>query len=394
MNKMRTVSLLAISFILTTAYAISPGIPIMMEQFPNQSEASIQFLTTIPALSVTVMVIISSFISSKIGSKKTVMLGLILVSIFGPLPAILNDFNLILISRMILGVGFGLINTFAVSLIGYFFDGDKKASMMGFRSATESIGQSLLTLIAGYLLAFSGWRASFLVYLVAVPILLLFAFNVPDVDLSSEKEDTKGAQKQKHTVNLDVIFFALILFVTLITYVGLKVRLSGVMIDKGYGTVVTAGNILSMLTFIGMFSGVIFGKVYSKLKYNLLPVALFGIAIGEIIVAFSNNAILTGIACALIGLVYPFSIAFIFNLASTIAPKNSDVFAVSILLFGTNVGAAFAPYGLQLVKWITGNSDLAFPFMIYGFILIVLSILTKIRLSGIERKQSQTLEEK
>lgn len=390
LNISRKISLLAISFILTTAYAITPGIPIMMEQFPEQSEASIQIMTTIPAMSVMIMVLVSSFVSGKIGSKKTVALGLILVSIFGPLPAVLNSFYSILISRMILGVGFGLVNPLAVSLISHFFTDDKKASMMGYRSAAESVGQSVLTLIAGYLLVFSGWRASFLVYLIAIPILILFLVFVPDVNfIGTNKNSEQNKSRPKQKVNFDVLFFASILFAVVATYVGVKVRLSGIMLDGGYGTVVDAGKILSLLTFVGLIAGIFFGKIYSVLKYNLLPVALIVIGVGEIIVAYSSNVMVTAIACIIIGLAYPLTVAFIFTLTSSIAPKNSEVLATSIILFGCNIGAFLAPYGLQLIRLITKNESLTLPFIVYGIVLMCFSVLTFIKL-----KRYQISEEK
>ena len=51
MNTIKKIVLLSISFLLTTAYAITPGIPQMLKEFPNYTEAQIQLLVTIPALS-------------------------------------------------------------------------------------------------------------------------------------------------------------------------------------------------------------------------------------------------------------------------------------------------------------------------------------------------------
>ena len=51
--------------------------------------------------------------------------------------------------------------------------------MLGWRAAVEQIGQAVLTFVAGLLLNF-GWQATFLVYLLAFPILYLFYIRVPD----------------------------------------------------------------------------------------------------------------------------------------------------------------------------------------------------------------------
>lgn len=126
-----------------------------------------------------IMIIASGFIARKIGDKATVTAGLVIAAIFGIIPFLFTgNFWVIMGSRIGLGVGFGLINSLAVSMIAKFFSGDEKATLMGFRSAFESLGQSLMTLAAGFLVLLS-WNSSFLVYLLAVPILILFVAFVP-----------------------------------------------------------------------------------------------------------------------------------------------------------------------------------------------------------------------
>lgn len=92
-----------------------------------------------------IMIIASGFIARKIGDKATVTAGLVIAAVFGVIPFfVTNNFWVIMGSRIGLGVGFGLINSLAVSMIAKFFSGDEKATLMGFRSAFESLGQSLM----------------------------------------------------------------------------------------------------------------------------------------------------------------------------------------------------------------------------------------------------------
>ncbi|MBD7914878.1 MFS transporter [Clostridium sp. Sa3CUN1] len=396
MNFTKKISLLSISFVLTTAYAISPGIPLMMRDFPNQSEMSIQMLTTIPALSVMIMVLISSLISKHIGSKTTVIIGLIFISIFGPLPVILNSFPVILLCRLLLGVGFGLVNPLAVSLISKFFNGDEKATLLGFRGAVESLGQSALTLVAGYLLTF-GWRYSFLVYLVAIPILIFFMIFIPDISKEEKEVKQKAEIKnengvRKNTLNLNVLMFASVLFFIILTYVGVKVKLSTLIVNKGYGTVVDAGQILSLLTFIGMFAAMCFGKFYKILKNNLLTLAIIVIGLGQIIVGYSNSLIMTYIGSILIGFFYPLVVAFIFNICSTISNENQVTLTTSIMLVGCNTGAFLAPYGLKLVNLIIRQDNPTLVFTIYGCVLFVIAIVIYYVLKNVQKKYKGSME--
>lgn len=96
-------SLLSISLVLTSAYAISPALPAMIEQFSDHSRANVELLSTIPSFSVMIMVLASGFIARKIGDKTTVILGLVLASIFGVIPFFTTNFWVIMGSRICLG---------------------------------------------------------------------------------------------------------------------------------------------------------------------------------------------------------------------------------------------------------------------------------------------------
>lgn len=63
-------SLLSISLVLTSAGSIAANIPEMQKSFPEVPLSSIELLTTIPALTVLIFVILSSFIANYIGEKK------------------------------------------------------------------------------------------------------------------------------------------------------------------------------------------------------------------------------------------------------------------------------------------------------------------------------------
>ena len=121
-------AILSVSLLLTSAYAVSICIPVFTEQFTGYSASSIEMLITIPAFSVMVMMLLSDFIASKLGKKRTVMLGLIIVcaSVFLSLAA--TSYPMMLISRIVLGIGLGHCNALAVSLIADFFTGNEGAT--------------------------------------------------------------------------------------------------------------------------------------------------------------------------------------------------------------------------------------------------------------------------
>lgn len=258
----------------------------MLKVFPHQTEAQVQLLVTIPALSVMIMVLFIDKVTPLFGKKGTVQFGLVLIALFGPLPFYLSSYKLILISRVLMGIGLSFINPLAVSLISYFYSGNKKAAMMGFRSGSESFGQSLLTLLAGYFIRWGGWRYSFLVYLIAVPILILVTCFIPLVKDHEEDVQKKAAATK---LNLATFFYAVALFIVVGSYVGIRVRIPLIMEHREIGSEVSASQILSVIPFLGLIVGLFFGRMYLIFRQFLLMIGAILMAFSYIIISLATT---------------------------------------------------------------------------------------------------------
>lgn len=364
-------SLLAISLLLTSSNAISGVMPALIKQFPDQPRANVELLSTVPSFSMIIMIIASGFIARKIGDKATVTAGLVIAAVFGVIPFfVTNNFWVIMGSRIGLGVGFGLINSLAVSMIAKFFSGDEKATLMGFRSAFESLGQSLMTLAAGFLVLLS-WNSSFLVYFLAVPILVLFVLFVPKEPNNPAADDSAHAEtgSAKQSVNGPILLITVFLIVAVTMYIGLTTRLSSVVTGFGFGTMQQASTLLSVMTIGGMLMGFAFGLINKALKAQTLTVGLAALGIGSLIMFFAPNFAVLCVGALIAGISYPTMISYTFNQISEVCPKVSDTLCTSVVLVGCNFGAFTAPYTLKLV----GGSSLSQPYLVYGVILLVIA---------------------
>lgn len=258
-------SLLSISLVLTSAGAISGNIPAMAKTFSNESLSSVEVLTTIPALMVVIFVILSSFIAKKIGQKQTVILGLIIALISGIIPAFSSNFTVVLASRAMLGVGFGLFNSLAVSMISDYFTGDERAQLIGFQSAFQGLGTAIMTYIAGQLLKVN-WHVTFWIYAIILPILALFILFVPSPDKKQNGNLESDSSDVKQSTNIQVIGYVLLLFVVLIIYMGVQVKLALLLTSNGYGTATDAANIISIMSIGGMLAGFAFGTIFKIIR--------------------------------------------------------------------------------------------------------------------------------
>lgn len=145
-------------------------------------------------MAITIIIALTPFITKIFKERILICVGLIMVGVFGVLPAFIPQYSIMLVSRVALGVGIGLVNTHAVSMIGERFEGNLRARLQGVRVSFESLGQAALTLIAGQLLIF-GWKKAFMVYLVAFVVLFLYLVFVPTTEKVKEIEKEKKHAK-------------------------------------------------------------------------------------------------------------------------------------------------------------------------------------------------------
>lgn len=149
---MLKVGLLSISITMGTQMAISPALPEIMKAFPEKTTTQVETLTTVQSITGLVFVLLCPLVASFLGKKRTVLLGLLVSGISGLVPLLSSMlsgvgmdnilvFRIIWLSRLVYGGGVGLVCGLAVSMIGDFFEGDERATLLGIRTSMETLGQ-------------------------------------------------------------------------------------------------------------------------------------------------------------------------------------------------------------------------------------------------------------
>lgn len=369
-------SLLSISLVLTSNTAIASVLPMMLGHYNNQAQSSVELLMTIPQATVVIFIALSSIIAKKIGQKKTVLIGLILAAVSGVLPVFTSNFYLLMISRAALGAGFGLFNSLAVSMISEFFDGDEAATLIGFQSAFQGLGAAVMTFAAGHLLNF-GWQRAFLVYLIIIPIIFLFMMFVPEPQkAAATEESSENKAASKTQLSSKTIGYGFLILLLCILYMIVSVKLSLFMTTNNIGTASDAGTLLSFMQVANMLTGFSFGLIFRKLKAFTLPVSFFIMAIGLLLILFSNNLILIGIGAALNGAAFALFVPYIFNDANANTPQSAKAGTTSFILVLANIGNFASPYGQRILETFgVGSTGLQNIFLNGAIIMIILGIV-------------------
>ncbi|MEC0234914.1 MFS transporter [Paenibacillus kribbensis] len=367
-------ALLSISLVLTSASAISAVIPMMLNQLSGVSSSLIESVVTIPSFSMMLFVLLSGPISSRLGKKNTVLLGLLLVVIGGILPMLTTNITWILALRLVLGAGLGMFNSLAVSLISDFFEGDERAQLVGFQSAVQGLGSSLATFVAGQL-ALIDWQFAFLCYAITIPIALLFFLVIPEPERGEPTVSSTGTGHRSGGVSIPVLGLgaALFLFMTFIMIVYTK---TGIMIaEKSMSNAGFLGTALTLFSLSTMIAGFLFGRIYKWFRNYAPFISSLLTATGFVLLWFAQNVTMVTVAMLIIGFSFALFIPYIFTILTKIVPKGSETLSISIAMVGSNLGAFASPYVIKLVGMLFGNETASFAFLVSAIVFMIAALI-------------------
>lgn len=362
---MERISLLSLSLILISSFSITAGLPAMKAYFGQlgYSGAQVELLVSLPAFSVVAMLFLNSFVERWLSERQMIIIGLLVMSTSGLVPLVLQDYPLIFLSRIFFGLGTGMINAKAISIISERYKGNDKTRMLGYRGSAEVVGAAILTFMVGQLLPL-GWPAIFSVYGAGYLILFFYILFVPypkenrQVAVKVQKKGNSLSLRPpqwRFSLMLAVIAGVIICFNSIIS-----LRLPEVIVDARMGTATTAGTVLSIMQLIGIVAGVSFASLTHLFKKQLLMIMCFGFGISLVLIGLSTQLWLLVLATLLAGFTYSTGVTGIFYHLSEKIPTNLLNLATSLVLIGCNLGSALSSFFLQLVAPLAPTNALLF----------------------------------
>lgn len=392
---MLIISLLALNIMEQAAGAISATIPQMAKAFPRYSLVQVELSTTVVSIFVTIFVLTSGFITTKIGQKQTALLGMTIATIAALIPAFANSLILVIISRAIMGIGIGLANPLAISLISEFFTDQARANLLGWRSSIAALGVAFMTFGAGHLLEIS-WHAAYLVYLLFIPALILFYIYVPEpekygVRAKAEAIAAKKNHEPEHKAGLLVVLgLTLVLFLYMVTFMIAYIKIATLYVQQGIGTPTQASTALSVLNISQLLSGALFGPLYKVLHEKILYLGMFATALPLIGMAMTTNGNLILLLFVVIGAIGGLALPYFFiKISDVTTAKNAPLFN-GIVLVGSNLGSFAAPFYGQIL----GGTTAATAFRNGGIVLTALTVIVMLVMGVLKHmhKSSEKVE--
>jgi len=155
------------------ALVIVPIVPQMMVVFKDMPNAPywVSMIITIPSLCVAFLSPLAGWLGDRFGRRRLLIPAMGLYSLCGIMPYFLNDFKLIFLSRIGVGIMEAIAMTLSTTMIGDLFSGQTRDRWLAGQTAVASISAVIFLFIGGHA-GRESWHTPFLVYL--FPLLLMF----------------------------------------------------------------------------------------------------------------------------------------------------------------------------------------------------------------------------
>ena len=365
-------SILALSLVLITSFSISSALPAMFDYYQGYPKEQIELLVSLPSFGIMIMLVLNGFLERLFPERLQISLGLLILSIGGTAPFWYQEYNFVFAMRILFGLGVGMINAKAISIISERYHGKTRIQMLGLRGSAEVVGASILTLVVGQLLSL-GWTVTFLAYSAGFLVLILYLLFVP---YGKEKKETK--KKEAETTRLTgqmkglIFLLAVEAAVVVCTNTAITIRIPSLMVERDLGDAQLSSLVLSIMQLIGILAGVSFSFFISLFKERLLLWSGITFGLGQIVIALSPSLGVMVVGSIVAGFSYSVALTTVFQLLSERIPAKLLNQATSFAVLGCSFGAFTTPFILGAIGLVTQNGMLVFT--ILGYWLIVTSI--------------------
>ena len=373
------VSILSLSLVLITSFSISSALPAMFDYYQGYSTSQVELLVSLPSFGIMAMLLLNGVLERVFPERLQLTLGLLILSISGTAPFWYQGYYFVFATRLLFGLGVGMLNAKAISIISERYHGKTRIQMLGFRGSAEVVGASILTLAVGQLLAF-GWTATFLAYAAGLVVLVLFLLFVPygKTEVHESNHQTEEAVRLTRSMKQLIFFLATVAAVIVCTNTAITFRIPSLMIEAGFGDAQLSSLVLSAMQLIGILAGISFSFLISTFKERLLLVAGVTFGIGQIIIALAPSLWVVVAGSILGGFAYSIALTTVFQLISERIPAKLLNKATSYAVLGCSFGASLTPFVLSGISLVTLDGRMTF--IILGAWMIATSVLVSLLL--------------
>jgi MFS family permease len=286
------------------AVLLAPVLPRIEDAFAGTPgvEALTPIVLTAPALVIGLTAMIAGRIVDRVGRKRLLVGALVAYAFVGTAPLWLPSLELIVASRVLLGLTEAAIMTCCTTLLADYFHGSQRERYFGLQVVFTTVAATVFFGVGGALGA-ADWRTPFWLYAVSLPLALAAARLIwqPAPQARTRTGKLPALPWRRLAAPLGVSLLGGLVFYVLIVQLSFKLD------DIGVGSTAVIGAASAIASVGTAVGGILFGRLAKRgpavlvpLAFALSGVGIIGLGLSSAVPAVIVFAVITGFGNGLI----------------------------------------------------------------------------------------------
>jgi MFS family permease len=243
--------------------------------------------------------------------------------------------------------------------------------MLGLQTSFNNLGAIVLSLLGGFLGA-GTWHTGYLAYvIVVVPIFLIVTFCLPGRPPKQQEDKAVPATK----INGTVIYYTALCVIFIMVYNVYATNVAMFTLETGLGNAATAGIANSVALVGGIFGGLVFGKITSRLGKMTMAAGMLLCCIGFLLTYVSSSLTLALVAAFIAGTSISLFMPQVMTSAMQELADEYKTMGLSIIATFGSLGAFLSPIVFTNSATSLGDTSVKFRFLFAGIVSLVLAVL-------------------
>ena len=408
---------------------ISPIAADIYEAFADAPTALINLGVTGPALVGLPFGLAAGVMCDRMDKKKIMLAGFLvftIASVFGI--ADVNVYYFVVMRLFATGVGWGITNTAALSILADLFtDEHEHAKFVGWYNAAMSAIGACLASCAG-MLAIDGWTHAYSTYLAAIPVLVMLVVflpsfparrqneeeparaaaadeastepsiaqpDMPQATTAEQVEEVYGMSASSAVAMVKALFnsdrsgtsrpgwwhhlalLALQVFLVAMLYFAMLYLVGLYVADVNAGDAAFTGFLTSVMTVATALGSLVFGRAYKRMGNAVYLPALLVIGAAFFVLAFWPAAPVITVCLAGAGFMWPFYFCFFYTRCTEIVPEGKKSTSTSIVAAANGLAVSACSYLLTGATAITGGGC-ASVYPLFGAAMLIIAAVSAV----------------
>ena len=386
---LRRASLLLGSTLTVMAGAIiSPALPEISRAFSHLPDAELlsKLILTLPALFIALLAPVAGYLLDWSGRRYVLFFSLVLYAVAGTTGAYLSNIYLILVGRAFLGMSVGALMTAIVTLIGDYYEGNLRSTVMGYQAAFASAG-GLVFISAGGVLADIHWRYPFLIYAVSLIILAMALVSVYEpIRVKPAGKVALPGKTLLRMVPARVFWVYAIAFFSFAVFYMIPVQMPFMLSSLEGVTNTRIGIAIASMNITAVTMAFNYARIRRRLDFPyIMSLVYLLVALGYIIIGVSDSYGLMVFGILVCGLGFGMQMANVNLWLVNLAPAEIRGTLVGYLNTCIFMGMFFSPVLLQPLVMMTSLYQSFI--LVAGILLIIAGVLTLSKKTGCWNEQ-------